>query len=51
MHIQYPRLTALVCLHGGSFSGDAFSNLALVYSSLVLFSMKPEDLNVKVGLN
>ncbi|XP_029915556.1 protein shortage in chiasmata 1 ortholog [Myripristis murdjan] len=34
---------------GGSvFSSEAFSNLVLVYSSLVLFSMKTEDLNVKV---
>ncbi|KAM9391431.1 protein shortage in chiasmata 1 ortholog [Pholidichthys leucotaenia] len=32
----------------GGFSGEAFSNLVLVYSSLVLFGMKSEDLNVKV---
>lgn len=47
--IPLTRLTTVVCLHGGSLSGDAFSNLALVYSSLVLFSTKPEDLYVKVG--
>ncbi|XP_032371378.1 protein shortage in chiasmata 1 ortholog isoform X1 [Etheostoma spectabile] len=34
--------------HGGGFSSEAFSNLVLVYSSLVLFSMKFEDLDVKV---
>ncbi|XP_041643349.1 protein shortage in chiasmata 1 ortholog [Cheilinus undulatus] len=33
---------------GGGFSSEAFSNLVLVYSSLVLFSMKSEDLDVKV---
>ncbi|XP_034081149.1 protein shortage in chiasmata 1 ortholog isoform X1 [Gymnodraco acuticeps] len=33
---------------GGGFSGQAFSNLVLVYSSLVLFGMKSEDLDVKV---
>ncbi|KAI3372610.1 hypothetical protein L3Q82_023088, partial [Scortum barcoo] len=33
---------------GGGFSSDAFSNLVLVYSSLVLFGMKAEDLDVKV---
>ncbi|XP_027133830.1 protein shortage in chiasmata 1 ortholog isoform X2 [Larimichthys crocea] len=33
---------------GGGFSSEAFSHLALVYSSLVLFRMKSEDLNVKV---
>ncbi|XP_024131425.1 protein shortage in chiasmata 1 ortholog [Oryzias melastigma] len=33
---------------GGRFSSETFSNLALVYSSLVLFGMKPEDLDVKV---
>ncbi|XP_068603645.1 protein shortage in chiasmata 1 ortholog, partial [Brachionichthys hirsutus] len=33
---------------GGGFSSETFSNLALVYSSLVLFSRKSEDLNVKV---
>ncbi|XP_061673938.1 protein shortage in chiasmata 1 ortholog [Syngnathoides biaculeatus] len=55
------RLTALslqynncwIILHcpdskGGGFSGEAFSNLVVVYSSLVLFGMKPEDLDVKV---
>ncbi|KAK2837948.1 hypothetical protein Q5P01_015160 [Channa striata] len=35
---------------GGGFSSDAFSNLVLIYSSLVLFGMKPEDLDVKVLL-
>ncbi|XP_070820016.1 protein shortage in chiasmata 1 ortholog [Chaetodon trifascialis] len=30
------------------FSSEAFSNLVLVYSSLVLFSMKSEDLDIKV---
>uniref|UniRef100_A0AAQ5WVV6 Protein shortage in chiasmata 1 ortholog n=1 Tax=Amphiprion ocellaris TaxID=80972 RepID=A0AAQ5WVV6_AMPOC len=33
---------------GGGFSSEAFSNLVLVYSSLVLFGMKSEDLDVKV---
>lgn len=33
---------------GGGLSNEAFSNLVLVYSSLVLFSMKSEDLDVKV---
>ncbi|KAI9513783.1 hypothetical protein NQZ68_039447 [Dissostichus eleginoides] len=33
---------------GGGFSGQAFINLVLVYSSLVLFGMKSEDLDVKV---
>ncbi|CAK6959730.1 protein shortage in chiasmata 1 ortholog [Scomber scombrus] len=55
------RLTALslqysccwIILHcpgsqGGGFSGEAFSNLVLVYSSLVLLGMKSEDLDVKV---
>ncbi|XP_053181467.1 protein shortage in chiasmata 1 ortholog [Scomber japonicus] len=32
----------------GGFSGEAFSNLVLIYSSLVLFGMKSEDLDVKV---
>uniref|UniRef100_UPI003AB0A4C6 protein shortage in chiasmata 1 ortholog n=1 Tax=Centroberyx gerrardi TaxID=166262 RepID=UPI003AB0A4C6 len=32
----------------GGFSSEAFSNLVLVYSSLVLFGMKSEDLDVKV---
>ncbi|XP_078105996.1 protein shortage in chiasmata 1 ortholog [Sander vitreus] len=35
-------------IQGGGFSSEAFSNLVLVYSSLVLFSMKFEDLEVKV---
>ncbi|XP_026200054.1 protein shortage in chiasmata 1 ortholog isoform X3 [Anabas testudineus] len=34
--------------HGGGFSSETFSNLVLVYSSLVLFGMKSEDLDVKV---
>ncbi|XP_061586256.1 protein shortage in chiasmata 1 ortholog [Cololabis saira] len=33
---------------GGGFCSEAFSNLVLIYSSLVLFSMKSEDLDVKV---
>ncbi|KAM4577078.1 protein shortage in chiasmata 1 ortholog [Odontesthes bonariensis] len=33
---------------GGGFSSEAFSNLALVYSSLVLIGMKSEALDVKV---
>ncbi|XP_065818117.1 protein shortage in chiasmata 1 ortholog [Labrus bergylta] len=33
---------------GGGFSTEAFNNLVLVYSSLVLFGMKSEDLDVKV---
>ncbi|XP_070689528.1 protein shortage in chiasmata 1 ortholog [Pempheris klunzingeri] len=33
---------------GGGFYGEAFSNLVLVYSSLVLFGFKSEDLDVKV---
>ncbi|XP_072242952.1 protein shortage in chiasmata 1 ortholog [Leuresthes tenuis] len=33
---------------GGGFSSEAFSNLVLVYSSLVLFGMKSEALDVKV---
>ncbi|XP_062418176.1 protein shortage in chiasmata 1 ortholog [Pungitius pungitius] len=33
---------------GGGFSTEAFSNLVLVYSSLVLFAMKSEDLDIKV---
>ncbi|XP_068189791.1 protein shortage in chiasmata 1 ortholog [Antennarius striatus] len=33
---------------GGGFSSETFRNLVLVYSSLVLFSLKSEDLNVKV---
>ena len=32
----------------GRFSSQTFDNLVLVYSSVVLFSMKSEDLNVKV---
>ena len=32
----------------GRFSTESFSNLVLVYSSLVLFSMKSEGLDVKV---
>ncbi|KAK2901796.1 hypothetical protein Q8A73_011542 [Channa argus] len=32
----------------GGFSSDAFSNLVLIYSSLVLFGMKSGDLDVKV---
>ncbi|XP_061622988.1 protein shortage in chiasmata 1 ortholog isoform X2 [Phyllopteryx taeniolatus] len=55
------RLTALslqynycwIILHcpdgkGGGFSSEAFSNLVVVYSSLVLFGMTLEDLDVKV---
>ncbi|KAM9811033.1 protein shortage in chiasmata 1 ortholog [Neosynchiropus ocellatus] len=34
--------------HEGGFSSEVFSNLLLLYSSLVLFSLKPEHLNVKV---
>ncbi|XP_034548971.1 protein shortage in chiasmata 1 ortholog isoform X2 [Notolabrus celidotus] len=33
---------------GGGLSSEAFNNLVLVYSSLVLFSMKSDDLDVKV---
>ncbi|XP_076007238.1 protein shortage in chiasmata 1 ortholog [Genypterus blacodes] len=33
---------------GAGFSSEAFNNLMLVYSSLVLFGMKAEDLDVKV---
>ncbi|KAM7019117.1 protein shortage in chiasmata 1 ortholog [Tautogolabrus adspersus] len=33
---------------GGGLSSEAFNNLVLVYSSLVLFGMKSEDLDVKV---
>ncbi|XP_032434928.1 protein shortage in chiasmata 1 ortholog [Xiphophorus hellerii] len=33
---------------GGGFSRETFSNLVLVYSSLVLFGMKSEELDVKV---
>nr|XP_033475528.1 protein shortage in chiasmata 1 ortholog [Epinephelus lanceolatus] len=33
---------------GGGFTSEAFSNLVLIYSSLVLFGMKSEDLDVKV---
>ncbi|KAM8885199.1 uncharacterized protein shoc1 isoform 2-T2 [Spinachia spinachia] len=33
---------------GGGFSTEAFGNVVLVYSSLVLFSMKSEDLDIKV---
>uniref|UniRef100_A0A8C7WQG8 Shortage in chiasmata 1 n=1 Tax=Oryzias sinensis TaxID=183150 RepID=A0A8C7WQG8_9TELE len=43
----------LLCPHGGGgagFSSEAFNNLTLVYSSLVLFGMKSEDLDVKVLL-
>uniref|UniRef100_A0A3Q2Q856 Shortage in chiasmata 1 n=1 Tax=Fundulus heteroclitus TaxID=8078 RepID=A0A3Q2Q856_FUNHE len=32
----------------GGFSSEAFNNLVLVYSSLVLFGMKSEELDVKV---
>ncbi|XP_071339672.1 protein shortage in chiasmata 1 ortholog isoform X2 [Trachinotus anak] len=35
-------------IQGGGFSSEAFSNLVLVYSSLVLFGMKFKDLDVKV---
>ncbi|KAM9821973.1 protein shortage in chiasmata 1 ortholog isoform 2-T2 [Syngnathus typhle] len=55
------RLTALslqynycwIILHdpdskGGGFSSEAFSNLVMIYSSVVLFGMKLEDLDVKV---
>ncbi|KAK0143450.1 hypothetical protein N1851_018425 [Merluccius polli] len=37
-------------IQAGGLSSEAFSNLALVYSSLVVFGMKSEDLNVKVLL-
>ncbi|XP_078808483.1 protein shortage in chiasmata 1 ortholog isoform X4 [Oryzias latipes] len=44
----------LFCPDGGGgagrFSSEAFNNLTLVYSSLVLFGMKSEDLDVKVLL-
>ncbi|XP_059192347.1 protein shortage in chiasmata 1 ortholog isoform X2 [Centropristis striata] len=33
---------------GGGFTSEAFSNLVLIYSSLVLFGMKSEDLDIKV---
>ncbi|XP_054895211.1 protein shortage in chiasmata 1 ortholog isoform X2 [Poeciliopsis prolifica] len=33
---------------GGGFSSETFDNLVLVYSSLVLFGMKSEELDVKV---
>ncbi|XP_055080229.1 protein shortage in chiasmata 1 ortholog [Periophthalmus magnuspinnatus] len=33
---------------GGGLSSEAFNNLTLVYSSMVIFSMKSEDLDVKV---
>ncbi|XP_017267688.1 protein shortage in chiasmata 1 ortholog isoform X2 [Kryptolebias marmoratus] len=33
---------------GGGFSSEAFNNLVLLYSSLVLFGMKSEELDVKV---
>ncbi|XP_008416207.1 uncharacterized protein C9orf84 isoform X2 [Poecilia reticulata] len=33
---------------GGGFSRETFNNLVLVYSSLVLFGMKSEELDVKV---
>ncbi|XP_068460526.1 protein shortage in chiasmata 1 ortholog isoform X2 [Clinocottus analis] len=33
---------------GGGFSTEAFSNLVLVYSSMVLFGKKSEDLDIKV---
>ncbi|XP_077376901.1 protein shortage in chiasmata 1 ortholog isoform X2 [Festucalex cinctus] len=33
---------------GGGFSSEAFSNLVAIYSSLVLFGMKLDDLEVKV---
>ncbi|XP_037535958.1 protein shortage in chiasmata 1 ortholog [Nematolebias whitei] len=33
---------------GGGLSSEAFNNLVLVYSSLVLFNMKAEELDVKV---
>lgn len=32
-----------------SVCGEVFSNLALVYSALVLFAQKSEGLDVKVG--
>ncbi|XP_069379560.1 protein shortage in chiasmata 1 ortholog [Paralichthys olivaceus] len=35
-------------IQGGGFSSEAFSNLVLVYSSLVLFGTKSKDLDVKV---
>ncbi|XP_040898476.1 protein shortage in chiasmata 1 ortholog [Toxotes jaculatrix] len=35
-------------IQGGGLSSEAFSNLVLVYSSLVLFGMKTKDLDVKV---
>nr|XP_020444213.1 uncharacterized protein C9orf84 homolog isoform X2 [Monopterus albus] len=35
-------------IQGGGFSSEAFSNLVLVYASLVLFGMKSEELDVKV---
>uniref|UniRef100_A0A8C3AIQ0 Uncharacterized protein n=1 Tax=Cyclopterus lumpus TaxID=8103 RepID=A0A8C3AIQ0_CYCLU len=38
-------------IQGGGFSTEAFSNLVLVYSSLVLFGMKSEDLDIKVEQN
>lgn len=41
-------LDKLSFVFNGRFSSETFSNLALVYSSLVLFGMKPEDLDVKV---
>ena len=41
---------ACVCVCNDRLSSDAFNNLALVYSSLVVFGMKSEDLNVKVHI-
>ncbi|XP_040010710.1 protein shortage in chiasmata 1 ortholog isoform X2 [Xiphias gladius] len=35
-------------IQGGGFSSEAYANLVLVYSSLVLFGMKSKDLDVKV---
>ncbi|XP_054630327.1 protein shortage in chiasmata 1 ortholog isoform X2 [Dunckerocampus dactyliophorus] len=62
--VMVMRLTALslqythcwIILHcpdsqGGGFSSQAFDNLVLVYSSLVLFGMKSDDLEVKVLLS
>ncbi|XP_026176904.1 protein shortage in chiasmata 1 ortholog [Mastacembelus armatus] len=51
LSLQYSRCWLILhCpdIQGGGFSSEAFSNLVLVYSSLVLFGMKSEDLDVKI---
>ncbi|AWP07461.1 Hypothetical protein SMAX5B_010343 [Scophthalmus maximus] len=51
LSLQYNRCWLILhCpdIQGGGFSSEAFGNVVLVYSSLVLFGTKSKDLDVKV---